>query len=163
MRQREHALSHKLTPSGHFAVQVRDYGCSPVFDDTLILRRSRNKRAHELYRAQTILSKGASCFSAPFVVLSVKKRLYLEQFTRLFSTAEFYFDDFSSIFKYIQKCVQSAHFPFLFLFDGSSSSLMIPSPPFCHFLIPSIHVIASERFVMAPSYLPKHLRFFTLC
>lgn len=53
-------------------------GCSPVFDDTLILRCSHNKKARELYEAKTTLPKGAPYISIPSVALSAKEQFILE-------------------------------------------------------------------------------------
>lgn len=80
-RLREHALALRSSPAGHLAIHARDCMCSAVFSQTKILRRFRSKRTRELYEAQTIVSRGAVCVSAPSIALSPKELYYLNHMT----------------------------------------------------------------------------------
>lgn len=75
---REHALALQSSPSGHLAIHVRDFACTPVFNQTRVLKRNHNKRAREIYEAKTIMTK---CISAPSVALSQKEQQYLDNFS----------------------------------------------------------------------------------
>ncbi|CAN7945243.1 unnamed protein product [Ixodes hexagonus] len=77
-RLREHALTLKSAPAGHLAVHVRDCHCSPLLNNTKVLRRYGDKRTRELFEAQTIITRGNTCISAPSVTLSPKELHYLE-------------------------------------------------------------------------------------
>lgn len=78
VRLREHDLSLKASPSGHLTVHVRDCHCTPLFNQTKVLKHLNDKRAREIYEAYKIKKEESKCVSAPSVFLSEKELRYLD-------------------------------------------------------------------------------------
>lgn len=76
-RLKEHHYNVTRLLSGHLAIHCRDCGCKPIFEQTSVVRRCRDKTAREIIEAREIDKAGSLCVSAPSILLTKKELEFL--------------------------------------------------------------------------------------
>uniref|UniRef100_A0A6M2CNN5 Putative tick transposon n=1 Tax=Rhipicephalus microplus TaxID=6941 RepID=A0A6M2CNN5_RHIMP len=82
VRLREHDSSLKSVGASHLAAHCRECGCYPLFQDTEVVFRSKNKLTRELTEAFHIRKRGEQCVSQPSVLLHDKEFVFLDYVPR---------------------------------------------------------------------------------
>lgn len=77
IRLREHHSSLKGAPSTHLALHSRQCGCSPMWKETSVLFRHRERVTREITEAYVIERQGSKCVSQPSLLLHQKELSFL--------------------------------------------------------------------------------------
>ncbi|XP_040079191.1 uncharacterized protein LOC115318693, partial [Ixodes scapularis] len=78
-RLREHDYSLKATVGGNLPLHCRECTCRPLFRETNILGKNKDKLTREVLEAFYILREDRNCISVESVTLTNKERKFLEQ------------------------------------------------------------------------------------
>ena len=78
-RMREHDLALRSTPGGHLPLHCRDCLCQPIFQNTTIVGKAREKAAREVLEAHAIKKEGTEgCVSQPSIFLHQKESDFID-------------------------------------------------------------------------------------